>query len=296
MTLPNELILLIAQHFQTSQKAKTLAGLSLASKGIHDLLAPLLWRNISLSQDQIMTLLTTPSGTYTHVRSSNITATSHSLDLSSTPAFRLLRPTPETPVFPHADTLVLSCNVDAWASYDQLALLLCCRRLVLGTPEYSWRAGFLPPLCRGTLSSIEIYCRSWTVPFIAPGIKHTLHLSQIASPFRPPEDEGAVDVDVDRALKINEAYRHLLDNTLRWVVFAFRKIAEEEGMAAPGLGVTTMEVRIQRGGPNEIEWTERRLGEMLIHAGLGEGRVELDDDGRARSTCFKLVRVGPEGD
>jgi hypothetical protein len=63
-----------------------------------------------------------------------------------------------------------------------------------------------------------------------------------------------------------------------------RLLEEKEGK-----GMTTWEVRVSRGGRKEVEWAERRVGEMLLEVGIGQGRVEIDEEGKVRVGCFKIV-------
>lgn len=53
---------------------------------------------------------------------------------------------------------------------------------------------------------------------------------------------------------------------------------------------STWEIRVGHGGRKEIDWAVKRVGEMLVMAGLGEGRVVEDkESGEIRVNCFKIV-------
>lgn len=97
------------------------------------------------------------------------------------------------------------------------------------------------------------------------------------------EDEGDMDPDDPR----NEAYRHLLEVSFRWLTHCISNCATAE--KAQGKGLTTWEIRIAKGGPKEIEWAERKVGLMLVELGLGEGRVGVDEYGETRLRCLKFV-------
>lgn len=310
---------------QLKTKIRTLSSLSRASKTTHQLLTPLLYRHLVLTQDQLIKLLTYPSDNYALVRSVTLTALGKSFDISSTQAFRFRNQRPQTqtqsqslaqpqaqisidedvevhverPLFPNATILKLSDYVDFTPpGFQYLPKLLHCDRLIIDTRVYSWRISCIPPLWHG-LEVIELQCRNWTCPFIAPGIHHVIHLSQLGSPFRHPptphphpsfesehgdEDE---DDDVDPDDPKNEAYRHLLETTFRWLSHCVESCAKAE--LAQNKGLTTWEMRIKVGGRKEIRWSEKRIASMLLDSGLGEGRVEVDDNGEMRLTCLKFV-------
>lgn len=322
--IPSEIVLLIAQHIFLAKDSRTLSSLSKASQTSHRLLTPLLYRNLTLTQKQLLKLLSHPSLHYTHVRSLTLMALGQSFDISTTPAL-LHQPDKSMPIFPNATTLKFSDYVDfAPPGFQYLPRLLLCERLIIDTRVYSWRISTIPPLWPQSLRVVELQCRNWTCPFIAPGIHHVIHLSQLASPFRHPppssssrsrrrsqltsdptscpsiltkdqnvqrdaeaDNDDDDDDDVDPDDPAHEPYRHLLETTFRWLTHCIDNCAKAE--QAQGTGLTAWELRIQAGGPKEIRWAEKRVAEMLINERIGEGRVELDETGELRLRCLKFV-------
>lgn len=298
-------------------KFRTLSLLSRCSQTTHQLLTPLLYRHLILTQDQLIKLLTCPSDNYALVRSLTLTALGQSFDISSTQAFRFRKSRPsqqahlrtsghanvgadadaDGPLFPNATILKFSDYVGfAPPGFQYLPHLLKCERLIIDTRVYSWRVTCIPPLWSG-LKVIELHCRNWTCPFIAPGIHHIIHLSSAASPFRDrprynpypsSEDEDAEDQDdVDPDHPSNGAYRHLLEMTFRWLVHCIENISKAE--QAEQKGVTTCELKLVVGGAKEIRWAEKNTASMLLESGLGEGRVKVDEDGEMKLTCLKFT-------
>lgn len=237
---------------------------------------------------------------YSEVGSLTLTALSQSFEIRHLPALR--DATPDSPVFPRATSIQFDDHVDhVPPAYSALPLLLRAKRLVNHTRVYSWRLASIPPIWPRSLEVIELYCHSWSVPFLVPGVHHVIHLDQLASPFRlvdpdPDPDPGPSGLgegkegaagDIDPALPRNEAYKSVLEVTIQWLVFAIRGVHHkelDEGMSA---GKTTWELRLKRGGMKEVAWAENRVGEMLLDGGLGEGRVEKDEE------TGELTLLGP---
>lgn len=70
--------------------------------------------------------------------------------------------------------------------------------------------------------------------------------------------------------------------TVRWMANSIQTCAIQE--KALGRRKSTWEIRVKSGGEREIEWAEKRVGDMLSMAGLGDGRM-VDDVLK----CFKVI-------
>ena len=141
-----------------------------------------------------------------------------------------------------------------------------------------------------------MYCRNWTLPFTIPGIHHIIHIAN-HSPFlsdpKSPSDQrkcgdGSSSSKPDPASQ-DSGLVHYGDNNkaklltmVRWMLNSIQACAIQEEVL--GSKTSTWEVRVENGGKKEIEWAEKSVGDMLVMAGLGEGRV-VDD----RVECFKIV-------
>ena len=173
-----------------------------------------------------------------------------------------------------------------------LPKLLNVKRLVFDVRQLSWRMRGLATLWDG-LEVIEMYCRNWTLPFAIPGIHHIIH-SPNRLPFRynstSPYDQrtfgdGSTTPNPDDSGDKNEwryGEKKELLTMVRWMANSIQSCAIQEKVT--GKGISTWEVRVKNGGEKEIEWAEKKVGDMLIMVGLGDGRV-VDDV----VECFKIV-------
>ena len=292
MQIPNEIILQIASHIPTSQ-AKTLSSLSKTSSSIHSLLSPILYSNIELSQKTLVYLLNNPSENFKFVKSITLTHIWSDFDISHTKSITSLPP--NEVVFPNANTLKLQDTMDTSLSFDPLPImaslpkLLNAKRLVFDVRHLSWRMRGLATLW-DELEVIEMYCRNWTLPFAIPGIHHIIHI-QNRSPFcynsTSPYDQraygdGSTTPDPDDKTEWRYDGKKELLTMVRWMVHSIQSCAIQEKVM--GKGISTWEVRVKNGGKREIEWAEKRVGSMLVMAGLGDGRVVEDV-----VECFKIV-------
>jgi hypothetical protein len=297
MQIPNEIILQIASHIPLSQ-AKILSSLSRTSSSTHSLLSPILYSNIELSQKTLVYLLNNPSENFKFVKSITLTHIWSDFDIDHTKSITSLPP--NEVVFPNATTLKLQDTMDTSLSFDPLPImaslpkLLNAKRLVFDVRHLSWRMRGLATLW-DELEVIEMYCRNWTLPFAIPGIHHIIHI-QNRSPFKykptcpyaqlkygdgstkpiPNENEWEEYGDQSKAELLT---------MVRWMVNSIKSCAIQEKVM--GKGISTWEVRVKNGGKREIEWAEKRVGSMLVMAGLGDGRVVEDV-----VECFKIVVEG----
>jgi hypothetical protein len=142
-----------------------------------------------------------------------------------------------------------------------------------------------------------MYCKNWTLPFIVPGIHHIIHLDDTSSPFlRDPRPATSVNEDEDDEYDpdpdddIYRPHRPLLTAAFRWIALRIESCALLEETQGTATGeMTTWEVRVYRGGKKEVKWAERRVGEMLLEAGVGRERVQVGDDGEVVVKCFRIV-------
>jgi hypothetical protein len=296
MQIPNELILQIASHIPSSH-AKTLSSLSQTSSSIHSLLSPILYSDLELSQKTLIYLLNNPSDNFKHVKSITLSNMWSDFYIDHTKSISSLPSTPnnEQVVFPNATTLKLRDTVDTSLAFDPLPImaslpkLLNVKRLVFDVRHLSWRMRGLATLW-DELEVIEMYCRNWTLPFTIPGIHHIIHISNrspfIYNPTSPHVQrefgDGSSKPDPDDKSEWRYGEKKELLTMVRWMVNSIESCAIREKVM--GRGITTWEVRVKNGGEKEIEWAEKRVGDMLTMAGLGEGRVVGD-----KVECFKIV-------
>jgi hypothetical protein len=298
MQIPNEIILQIASHIPPSQ-AETLSSLSKTSSIIHSLLSPLLYSELVLTQKSLIYLLNNQSDNFKYVKSITLSHIWSDFYIDHTKSITSLPSTPnnEMVVFPNATTLRLQDTMDTSLSFDPLPImaslpkLLNVKRLVFDVRHLSWRMRGLATLW-DELEVIEMYCRNWTLPFAIPGIHHIIHI-QNRSPikYKPtcPYDQlkygdGTTEPIPDKNdwEEYGDQSKAELLTMVRWMVHSIQSCAIQEKVT--GKGISTWEVRVKNGGKREIEWTEKRVGNMLVMAGLGDGRVVEDV-----VECFKIV-------
>jgi hypothetical protein len=294
MHIPNEIILQIASHIPTSH-AKTLSSLSKTSSSIHSLLSPILYSDLELSQKTLIYLLNNPSDNFKYVKSITLSNMWSDFHIDHTKSITSLPLTSDQVVFPNATTLKLRDTVDTSLAFDPLPImaslpkLLNVKRLVFDVRHLSWRMRGLATLW-DELEVIEMYCRNWTLPFTIPGIHHIIHISNRSpfiynptSPYVQREfGDGLSKPDPDDKSEWRYGEKKELLTMVRWMVNSIESCAIREKVM--GKGITTWEVRVKNGGEKEIEWAEKRVGDMLTIAGLGEGRVIGD-----KVECFKIV-------
>jgi hypothetical protein len=298
MQIPNEIILQIASHIPPSQ-AKTLSSLSRTSSSIHSLLSPILFSNIELSQKTLVYLLNNPSENFKFVKSITLTHIWSDFDIDHTKSITSLPSTPSSDkvVFPNANTLKLQDTMDTSLSFDPLPImaslpkLLNVKRLVFDVRHLSWPMRGLATLW-DELEVIEMYCRNWTLPFAIPGIHHIIHI-QNRSPFKYKPTcpyhqrrygDGTTEPIPDKGdwEEYGDQSKAELLTMVRWMVHSIQSCAIQEKVT--GKAISTWEVRVKNGGKREIEWAEKRVGSMLVMAGLGDGRVVEDV-----VECFRIV-------
>jgi hypothetical protein len=191
--------------------------------------------------------------------------------------------------------------------------LLAAERLVFDLHMISWRLGDLPSLWPISLKVIELKCRQWTLPFRTPGVHHIIHLCR-RSPFKYKQnltwDRKKYGDGVDGPDPDSEEYgsgnKTPILTMCRWMVNSIQSASVQEDQieadanaAAKVAGDemelkekkrSTWEIRVGHGGRKEVEWAERKVGEMLIMAGLGDERIVEDKkSGEIRVKCFKIV-------
>lgn len=311
MQIPNEIILQIGTHLQSTRSSQTLSSLSQTSHSIHALLSPLLYRDLDISQETLLIMLNHPTPHFDNVKSLTLYNIWMNYDIDQTKSIISLPPSEV--VFPNAKTLTMRDSMGTALVFNPLPLLgslsklLAVERLVFDLHMISWRLGDLPSLWPTSLKVIELKCRQWTLPFRIPGLHHIIHLCR-RSPFRYKQDsawdrkkfgEGVEGPDPE-----SEVYdcgsRTSILTMCRWMVNTIQSTSIQEDQIeaqakAAGQGVTggkrsTWEIRVGHGGRKEIDWAEKKVGEMLIMAGLGEGRVVEDkESGEIEVNCFKIV-------
>jgi hypothetical protein len=288
MQIPNEIILQIASHIPPSQ-AETLSSLSKTSSSTHSLLSPILYSNIELSQKTLVYLLNNPSENFKFVKSITLTHIWSDFDIDHTKSITSLPsiPSSDKVVFPKATTLKLQDTMDTSLSFDPLPImaslpkLLNVKRLVFDVRHLSWRMRGLATLW-DELEVIEMYCRNWTLPFAIPGIHHIIHIqnrSPVCYNSTSPYDQraygdGSTTPDPDDKTEWRYGEKKELLTMVRWMINSIQSCAIQEKVT--GKGISTWEVRVKNGGKREIEWAEKRVGSMLVMAGLGNGRVVED--------------------
>jgi hypothetical protein len=221
-------------------------------------------------------------------------------------------------VFPNATTLTVRDSMDTALVFNPLPVLgsssklLAAERLVLDLHMISWRLGDLPSLWPTSLKVIELKCRQWSLPFRTPGVHHIIHLCR-RSPFKYKQNsawdrkkygDGGDGPDPDSD-EYGSGNRTPILTMCRWMVNSIQSASIQEDQieadakaAAKAAGNemkvekkrSTWEIRVGHGGRNEVEWAEKKVGEMLIMAGLGEGRVVEDkESGDVKVNCLKFV-------
>jgi hypothetical protein len=293
MQIPNEIILQIASHIPSSQ-AKTLSSLSKTSSSIHSLLSPILYSELDLIQKTLIHLLNNPSENFKYVKSITLSHIWSDFHIDHTKSITSLPP--NQVVFPNAHTLKLRDTIDTSLSFDPLPImaslpkLLDVKRLVFDVRHLSWRMRGLATLW-DKLEVIEMYCRNWILPFAIPGIHHIIHIQNHSSfkynstcPYdqRKYGDGSTSPIPDEEWEEYGDQSKAELLTMVRWMVKFIQSCAIQENVT--GKGVSTWEVRVKNGGKKEIEWAEKRVGDMLVMAGLGDGRV-VDDV----VECFKIV-------
>jgi hypothetical protein len=313
MQLPNEIILQIGTHLQSTRCFRTLSSLSQTSQSIHTLLSPILYRDLELSQEMLLIILNHPSPNFKHVKSLTLYNIWMDYDIDHTKAIISL---PDSDVvFPNATTFTVRDSMDTALVFNPLpglgstSKLLAAERLVLDLHMISWRLGDLPSLWPISLKVIELKCRQWTLPFRTPGVHHIIHLCR-RSPFKYKQnstwDQKKYGDGVDEPDPDSEGYgsgnKTPILTMCRWMVNSIQSASAQEDQieadakaAGEGTEVTkrkrsTWEIRVGHGGRKEVEWAEKKVGEMLIMAGLDQGRVVEDkESGEIRVKCFKIV-------
>jgi hypothetical protein len=132
-----------------------------------------------------------------------------------------------------------------------------------------------------------MYTRNWTIPFTVPGIHHIIHLIDL-SPFSynstcPSDQQEYGDGSSKPDPEDGMAQRTRVVAILSWMRSSIESCAIHEQVQ--GKGMSTWEVRVKNGGKKEIEWAEKRVGEMLEMSGLdqeNEGEGEGDKVGRVK--------------
>lgn len=308
MQIPNEIILQIGTRLQSTRSSQTLSSLSQTSKSIHALLSSLLYRDLDISQETLLIMLNHPTPHFDNVKTLTLYNIWMNYDIDHTKSIISL--TPSEVVFPNAKTLTMRDSMGTALVFNPLPLLgslsklLAVERLVFDLHMISWRLGDLPSLWPTSLRVIELKCRQWTLPFRIPGLHHIIHLCR-RSPFLYKQDsawdrkkfgDGAEGPDPE-----SEVYdRTSILTMCRWMVNTIQSTSiqedqiEAEARAAGNAMVvkkrSTWEIRVGHGGRKEIDWAEKKVGKMLVMAGLGEGRVvEGEESGEIRVNCFKIV-------
>ena len=292
MQIPNEIILQIASHIPPFQ-AETLASLTQTSSSIRSLLSPILYSNLELSQKTLIHLLNNPSDNFKYVKSITLSHIWSDFDIDHTESIISL--ISNKVVFPNAHTLKLRDTMATPLAFDPLPVLaslsklLNVKRLVLDIRHLSWRMRGIATLW-DELEVIEMYCSNWTIPFAIPGIHHIIHIRHLSPCIYNPTcpyaqrklGDRSTNPDPDDKTEWRYGEKKEILMTVRWMANSIQACAIQEKVL--GKRKSTWEIRVKNGGEREIEWAEKRVGDMLTMAGLGDGKVIDDVVG-----CFKIV-------
>ena len=150
MQIPNDIILQIGTHLQSTRSSQTLSSLSQTSHSIHALLSPLLYRDLDISQETLLIMLNNPTPHFDNVKTLTLYNIWMDYDIDHTKSIISL--SPSEVVFPNAKTLTMRDSMGTALVFNPLPLLgslsklLAVERLVFDLHMISWRLGDLPSL------------------------------------------------------------------------------------------------------------------------------------------------------